>query len=123
MNFSEGRIDLERQASDGAGEGEIGHQYFLPIAVKQGEDALDGIGAGGISGPHDDGLEMGEVPVEDGVEQVLLALEEKIKTAAVGAGLLENFGHARGFVSVRVEEFDGGEDDAIASVRSGPRHG
>ncbi len=123
VDFSARRVDFKGETPDGAGEGEIGHQDFFAVAVEQQEDALDGILTGGVDWPENNGLEICQVPVENGIEQVVFTLEEEVETAAVGAGFLEDLCHSGGFVSLGVEEFDGGEDDAVAGGGCGAGHG
>src|SRR5579862_7484377 len=122
VNLAARRVDFEREASDRAREGEVRDDDLLPVAVEQGENALDRIRAGGVSRAHDNRLQIRQVPVEDGVQQVFLAFKEKVETAAVGLRFPQNLSHARGFVSLRVKKLNRGEDDPIAGCGSRTHH-
>src|SRR5580698_9772118 len=122
MNFSAPRVDFERKASDGTSEGKTGHQDFLAVAVEQDKNALNWILGSSVNGAENDRLKIRQVPVQNRVEQLLFTLEEEVETAAVGARFLQYLGHPGGFISLRIEEFDGGEDDAVAGRRSGTWH-
>jgi hypothetical protein len=122
VDFSARRVDFKRETPDGASEGEVGHQDFLPIAVEQQKYAFDGILTRRIDRTEKDGLEICQVPIENGIEKVPFTPEEEVETAAVGTGFLEYLCHSGGFVSLGVEEFDGGEDDAVAGGGCGAGH-
>jgi len=122
MNFSAPGVDFKRKASDRTSEGKTGHQDFLAIAVKQNKDALDWVLGSSVYGAENDRLKIRQVPVQNSVQQLLFTLEEEVKTAAVGARFLQYLSHAGGLISLRVEEFDGGEDDAVAGRGSETWH-
>jgi len=114
VDFSTRRVDFEGKASDGAGECAIGYQDFLAISIQQKKYALDGILSGAIHGLEKNGFEICQIPIENSLQKMLLALEEKVETTAVGAGFLEDLSHARCFITLLVEEFDGSQNDAVA---------
>lgn len=122
VDFASSRIDFEREASDRASESEMCHENLLPVAVEQKKNALNGVFGRRVHGVNEDGLKIGEIPIENRVQHVFFALKEKVEAPTIRASLLEELRHTRGFVSLGVKQFDSGKDDAVARAGGGIRH-
>lgn len=113
MDLATRRVDLESQTSDRTSERKVSQEYFLPISVEQKKDALQGILRRRIDRLQQHGFEIRQIKIEHGVKQLLLALEEKIKTAAIRASFLKNLSHACGFEALGIKKLHSGKNDPI----------
>lgn len=110
-------LDFESEAADGASVAIVGCGEALAIALKDSEDAVEGVFERGCGGFDDDRMQTFEVAVENGEKQGFLAFEEVIKAAAVGLSAVEEFGHAGGGEAFLPEEMAGGFEQARSCGR------
>jgi hypothetical protein len=78
-------VQLERQAVDRAAVGALGHHDQLAVLREQREHAVDRVGYVLPHGLDQHRVDPGDVGLEHGEQHVLLAGEEMVEAAAVGA--------------------------------------
>src|SRR5262249_7015249 len=92
-------------------------QQLLPVAIKDAEDALNGIRDPVKHRLNHHRPEQFLVLFEDGQQQVFLGGKKVVQAAAAGLGGVENLRDASGGVAVLVKEPAGSFDQALASFR------
>ena len=91
-------FDLQREPSQRAPITAAGLHQALAIAGQNREDPVDGIAPRRKGRLYDHGLESLQVAIQHRQQQGFLSREKVIETAGIGAGAVQDFGHAGGGV-------------------------